>query len=242
MSRLVLTPVSHWTIPTVSDHDAYLCRIKVASRQEGLSRILSVGTWNMSVAAAHHKPEALLHDLIEVANQCDVLCLQEAGAAERVVRQAASATGRRVWAGTGEPGQASTPVLVRGALGSQEYADRLTRRWWVGRGIGPTWAKPKWLMQVALPLCGRRVVIGNMHASLRLIQRIQFRRAARILSHRHGVALLAGDLNAVPGEDVLAPVRRHRMHSTQRRLGVLPTHGRRTLDDIYYEVKEAGRD
>lgn len=236
-------PVQHWTIKTVSDHRAYLVLFLLPS-----GRYLTIGTMNLSVKAAKHRPADLVRDLMTVAGRCDVLLIQEAGAARAIVERAARGAHRDVYFGEGEAGQASTPIMVRRTLPHHFRAVQLHRRRWMGKGAGPKWAKPKFAMIARLVLGADRINVANIHATpspqfpiRAVLQRLQFRRTARALARFDGWPFAGGDLNQnalldrLPG---LRPWRRAGLRSSQRRLGAVPTHGRRALDDIYFPTTE----
>lgn len=236
MMRGRVRAVRHRTVRTVSDHLAYVVTFRLSGGE-----YLTIGTLNLSVAAARRQPEALVRDLAHLLLDCDVVCLQEAGQARGVVERAARAVGAQAYFGDGTPAQAATPVLTRRGLGASFGAHRLTGRARVGRaGAGPATLKAKFLVTATFRLGRDRVRVGNMHAAPSTyiparwaLARRQFHRAAGALAGFDGLPFLAGDLNQVPGARLLAPLRRGGLRSSQRALGVIPTMGRRAVDDVY---------
>lgn len=236
-------PVRHWTVNTVSDHDAYLVTFLLPN-----GRHLTIGTINLSVHAVKHRPADLIRDLMRVAGMCDVLLIQEAGAARALVQRAARGAHRDVWFGDGKTGQASTPVMVRRTLPYHFRAYELHGRRWMGPGAGPDWAKPKFLMVAVLSIAGERVNVGNIHATpstyrpLRAaLALLQFRRSAQALKRLPGWSFAGGDLNQnrlLERLPLLRPWRRIGLRSSQRRLGPVSTMKRRAIDDVYFPTEK----
>lgn len=237
-------PVLHWTVETVSDHRAYLCTFLLPGGET-----FTVATLNLSIKAVKRQPEQLVRDLIRVYGLADVVLLQEAGAARDLVARAARLAHRDVWFGEGEPGQASTPLIVRRDLVHHFRAFKLHGRRFMGKGAGPEWAKPKWLMVVRLKIDGHQVNIGNVHFSpstwnpiRAALVLLQARRSSKALARLSGWSFAGGDLNQnalLRVLRLLRPWRRHGLRSSQRRLGPIPTKDRRAIDDIYYPLEEA---
>lgn len=236
-------PVRHWTISTVSDHDAYLVTYLMPD-----GSYLTLGTFNLSIAAVRRHPDKLLDDLVKVAFSCDVLLIQEAGAARRHVMAAAAKAKRRAY--FGEPdhlGAASTPILA-----NPRRLEELTfqgfpilgRRRLAPPAAGPSRSKPKYLNVARFTYSGLEVAVGNIHAtpSTRFVLNataslLMFARSSRRLA-RLDVDWRAGggDLNQSPGTRFLAAWRGIGLRSSQRRLGPIGTHGKRPIDDIYGQV------
>lgn len=245
-------PLWHEVYESASDHDWY--RVAYRLPQGG---IIIIGTANLSVAAAHHHPEALTNQLAHFAALCDVLVMQEAGAARAIVTAAANQAGRLLWFGTGETGQASTPVMVVRGLGVQFRAYRLLgRRRLAPPAAGPSRSKPKWLMVATLkvaPTAGDRVIthpavdlvnVCGLHSTPSTRYKLNAIAAGLIFARaeRHALALpgwsfLAGDLNQ-PWWSRLLRVWRSRLRSSQRALGAIDTGPHHTpIDDVYAEVR-----
>ncbi len=206
---------------------------------------ITLGRFNLSIAAVKHRPDRLTNELAAIMAECDSLGINEGGAAERIIREAAKRTGARVWFGTGEVGQASTPVVVGPHCTDIEFrAHPLTRQGrFVGKGAGPDRSKAKWLMVALYEKDGERYADGNVHLTasqfnpLRMATAIiQANRASRHMRHhyqdRH--RSLGGDLNNNPGARTFLRMRRW-MRSTQAVLKPVSTHGKRSLDDIYID-------
>lgn len=203
---------------------------------------LNVCTFNLSVAAAKHHPTVLCQQLAKIMREHDVVLMQEAGQARTVVIAAARAAGHEVTFGRGLPGQSSTPVSVRGDLHAWFDAHVLSGRRFVGRGAGPDTAKAKHLLTATFSIDGQTVTVGNVHAYASqqnqpraLAAVLQFTRALAALSKHDGALFIGGDLNAIPGARTLAAFRRGGLRSTQRRLSEVGTHGKRAIDDIYFQ-------
>ncbi|MBS45279.1 MAG: hypothetical protein CMH83_19345 [Nocardioides sp.] len=206
-----------------------------------------VGTLNLSVRAAKRKPQQLEDDLVDFMAAHDVVGMQEAGQARKVVEAAAKRAGHVVWFGDGRPGQDATPISIRRDF--SEHAPRfhavlLSERTDAGRGAGPRMVKAKWLMIVETRVPGRVVAVGNMHGPAsqqnlgrRLLAARGFRRAGKVMAtlYPSAAVFVIGDLNTVPGARQLAGLLARGLRSCQRRLGELVTHGRRrTIDDVYF--------
>lgn len=205
---------------------------------------LRVCTFNLSVAAAKHHPTVLCQQLANIMRDHDAVLMQEAGQAHAVVVAAAKAAGHVPYFGDGLPGQSSTPVSVRRDLAPTFDAVQLSGRRKVGRGAGPDVAKAKHLLTATFRIDGATVTVGNVHAYASqqnkpraLAAILQFTRALSALSKHDGALFIGGDLNAVPGARTLAAFRR-RLRSTQRRLGQIGTHGKRAIDDVYFDPRK----
>ena len=235
-------PVRHWTVETVSDHDAYLVEYRFPSGE-----LLVIGTFNLSHSAAVRRPARLEVDLREVARQCDVLLIQEAGAAKGIVWRAAHHEGMAAYFGEdGDTPAASTPILAKPDLEHLRFKSYpiLGPRRLDPRAAGPSRSKPKRL-NVAIFGKGRdSTAVGNIHATPSTRFRLNaiaallmFTRSARRLE-RIDVwwRFAGGDLNQIPGARFLAAWRQIPLRSSQRRLGPIGTHGKRPIDDIYGEV------
>lgn len=203
---------------------------------------LIVGTYNLSAAAVNRKPQEITQDLKELMALCHVVLIQEAGQAASLLNRFCAETGNKIYYGTGQPGQSSTPILYRQELDVIKRQSRLlTRRTNVGsRGAGPSTLKAKWLNMIKFRFNGRGVWVCDMHTSpsiyipvrKRLVKR-QFQRAAFWLRLVLGIIILGGDLNSEPDNSVRNPLERIGLRSTQVKLGYKNTMGRRKIDDLY---------
>lgn len=205
-------------------------------------------THNLSIAAVKHRPEKVEDDLVNALDEYDVILIQEAGAAKQILSRVVRRTGAKCYSGNGQPGQSSTPILVRKGLKVRfEHHLISPKGLFVGRGAGPDRAKAKWLMvAIVTEPDGTKHAIGNLHGiaspqfSLRgTAQRRMYRKASRIMRKRYKKMhkSLGGDLNAEVGRNTRVPFWKiARLRSTQRILGVLPTHGKRALDDILIDL------
>lgn len=210
----------------------------------------TIATHNLSAGAVKNRPEKVKADLIDALSRFDVILIQEAGADTKILHEVVRTTGARLYLGNGRAGQASTPILVAKGIKVRFEAHEVSPRGlFVGRGAGPSRAKAKHLMVAVITTTdGVQWAIGNLHGiaspqfALRgRLQRRMYRRAARIMKRRYKKMrrVIGGDLNAPPGRPTRIPFWRiAKLRSTQRILGLLPTHGpRRVLDDIVIDRK-----
>ena len=206
---------------------------------------LGIATYNLSIAAVKRHPDRVVSDIKKLQSQYHVILIQEAGAAKKLLARVVRETGWHLWAGTGKTGQASDPILYSPSLKvNSKRSYPLTGRVWMGlKGAGSRgFAKPKFLLVITFVFNGGTCHVGNIHATpsqylpIRArIARKQFNKAADALNKLSGDCFVGGDLNQVPGHRNLGPFRHLGMRSANRRAGMLPTHGKRIIDDIYFE-------
>lgn len=203
---------------------------------------LTVGTLNLG--------NARVSEVVKIARQCDVLCLQEAG--DRAdVKQALRREGFTVLDGDGKAGQSSTPLAFDPATMRlvRPINILLLSRRWIGRGAGPSRNKPKHLVggRLVHKPTGRRIVALSTHLPPTQGQPLRRRAAqqmsrkiATTLGKRKAIVLVGMDANAVPGKPGIRPLAAAGWTWTQAQQP-LGTHGKRGIDGIWWRKRDHSR-
>jgi hypothetical protein len=177
----------------------------------------------------------------------DTLSIEEAGDRNRLLRSIAD--GRRtidLYDGDGSPGATSTPVMWRSDVWQaiRTHTVRLSSRFWAPEGVGPNWVKPKVLNVVWLQhrITGEIVVVCSTHMPASLWARLRailgggiIGKVARFArNHDQHPLVIGADWNAKVGSPILRRLRtKGHMNSAQQKRGVIATHGKRAIDDLW---------
>ena len=206
------------------------------------SKLLAIGTYNMSVEAVKHDP----HGVKEVLsiffsnNDYGVLGLNEAAQANWL-EDWAYHNGLGYYGGREESATA-TPLLYHlpGPI-LRAKSRTLTDRTKVGeKPAGPTVTKRKHLNEIKFIFNGRACHVGCKHNSPsiwwppnRRLIKMQDERAAAFMAEYDGLKWCVGDNNHRPNHSFMKPFERIEMRSTQMMLdGPIPTRKNRSIDDV----------
>jgi endonuclease/exonuclease/phosphatase family metal-dependent hydrolase len=201
---------------------------------------LVVATYNLSAAACERHPDKVLSDILGAMSNADILCCQEAGKADHILRKVERA-GYHVYYGDGDNSQAATPVVTK-KKPRRSKSFFLSKSTHVGEaGAGPATLKEKWLNVVWLRYYGRSIRAGSMHTSPSIYIKIrewlakrQCDRAGDAMSKMIGLKFVAGDFNSVPTDSVRDGLEHAKLISSQLVQGPKDTEGNRSIDDVYY--------
>ena len=206
---------------------------------------MKVATYNLGDG-----PDAAkVADLDKIAaHDADVICLQEAGDRQDVLRRWAKSRDWQVWFGSESmEGASSVPILHRITVGGK-FSRLAVDSMWVGPGAGPDVSKPK----VVNGVRAGRVAVLNTHFIASATRkdaearRRHYRRQVAVLAdmsrnriRRDQCLVVAGDFNAEPDFELLDPLRalglRQRVNGPtlgNRCVDLVWTHGLRAPDSI----------
>lgn len=224
-----------WTLATRSDHRALLVQVEIRNRRKGPWVPLLLVTANMG---GHFGPDDLraLLDHATGTGVPFVLCLQEGGD-QPYVERIGKATGC-TYIGGNAPGEKSTPMLVSGAITVHRARWRqVLGRVNVGAGAGPSWAKPKGWHLTRMSLPGVHFGASSFHEYASLGRRWAWgiRLAGPVVAAVLGMSrpfFLCGDLNASDSQPLVRWLIGRGMTTNHRQLGVIRTHGSRSIDAV----------
>ncbi len=180
-------------------------------------------------------------DLDRLADASDVLCLQEAGDRQPLLRDWASGRDWSLFVGR-VGGAAKVPILTApGVRVLARDAVVAVPPTVVGEpGAGPARLQQKAISRLTLSVDGQPVHVVNTHLIASATRRLpnqdarvaHYRRhidaLARVVDHLDGPVVVTGDFNAPRGHALLAPLRERLTQTTTE-----PTHGRRVIDLIW---------
>jgi endonuclease/exonuclease/phosphatase family metal-dependent hydrolase len=198
---------------------------------------LTLGTWNAGPGSVVD-----LHHLLDTVH---ILAGQEMSDRDNFADMARR-SGRLVIRGK-EPGQSATPLYVdarkcvishavmRPMLGGKPV--------WVGEGAGPATMKPKWAEggkfrannEVPFIAVSTHLVASQYTRRRRAVARQHIEDLLLAFDHRRVPVFILGDFNATPKSPVLKKLYRAGWTNTHREAKALPTHGKRTIDYIWWK-------
>lgn len=199
-----------------------------------------VATYNMSHAGVTHHPKDIVKDIIRYMGEADVLLVEEASAADRVLAAVAD-EGFHVYRPDARTGQAGTAIISRKRQ-HRSGSFPLTGAEHVGEpGAGPSTLKPKWFNVSKFHFFGRPVWIGVIHTTPSVyidkryeIAHEQFTDTANAAKRLHGLKIVGGDMNSEPDSSLRNPLEQVGLKSAQQQLGWKDTMDKRCIDDQHY--------
>jgi hypothetical protein len=203
---------------------------------------LYIATYNLYVGAVKRHPDKVLRDLEFLTSHNHIVLLQEAGQADKILSKADRLFGVSRWAGEGDATD-HTQVMYRNSMNFRRGFSRpITGPTFVGPGGagGHNGTVERKDLNVAVfGFNGRRINAASYHGVPSIyiparaqLARKQVSRTAEIVDDMPGITIVGGDWNMEPDNDILKPMERAGMRSAQKRFGPMPTHGRRSIDDI----------
>lgn len=145
---------------------------------------------------------------------------------------------------TGDRGLSSTPVIVPPHVHvGREVEHVIVPRRYVGPGAGPSRSKAKGVVGARLRVTpGTAVGVASTHLVASSYRPLRRRAAADHIAGLVGLFdrrriipwLLCGDFNTAPDSRLLRPLYAAGWTNTHREGGVLPTHGRRAIDYVWW--------
>jgi hypothetical protein len=216
--------------------------------------LLTIGTLNLSIEAVKRRPKLLEQQVKDLMRECDILLIQEAGAAKTLLARIKNyfnndpePTGlvAELLARVAEDidvtlfhgnnvGAPSDPIMYRSDLDVRDTNSfPLTPRRWQGKpGAGASeYSKPKYLNAISFKFRTRYITASSIHVTPSQYIPVRYRLASEqvndsavALSGLKGLKLIGGDWNAVPGNRLFAPLLNVGFKSAQAIFGPFPTH------------------
>lgn len=211
--------------------------------------MIRLASSNLFVGAVKRRPEKVAASLIRMARRHNVIGINEASEADRLLEHVEKVTHWKVYRGRGRSGQEKLGLLVSpDAKGVRFHSHRLTKEnAYVGPGAGPS-KTTKWMHVATFHLNGDPYAVAVVHLlasqymplrawhTLRMTRRI--RRIMRECARQGYAVSVMGDLNNTPGARLLRALYRIGESAQRSALGPKPTHGKRlphrgrAIDDI----------
>lgn len=202
---------------------------------------LTVATYNLHANAVRKNPAAVLRDIELFMQEADFLCVQEAGEAGALLREACQKFHLKLFDGFDKYGQAATPILYK-AEALEKKSFPLTPTTHVGEpGAGPGTMKAKWLNALKFSFYGRDIWIASIHTTPSVYIPVreelalrQTRGTAEALKGLTGFKFLGGDFNSLPDSAIRKPLLSAGFGSSQAVLKPIATFGKRFIDDVHF--------